>query len=160
MDDADTDLLVAFTVLGEPAPQGSKVRNRYGGIREANPRTRPWRQAVAAEAEYAMGGRPPVNSAVSVEVRYVFPRPLGHFGSGRNADLLRPSAPEHKTTAPDTEKLNRAAFDAMSGIVYRDDAQIVHSEAWKLYGSPARAEIEVRLLAHDRSPPPLPLRAA
>ena len=107
-----------------------------------------------------MGGRPPVNSAVSVEVRYVFPRPLGHFGSGRNADLLKPSAPEHKTTAPDTSKLNRAAEDAMSGIVYRDDAQIVHTDAWKLYGSPARAEIEVRLLAHDRSPPPLPLRAA
>ena len=49
-----SDMVVAFTVLGEPAPQGSKVRNRYGGIRESNPRTRPYRQAVAAEAQIAM----------------------------------------------------------------------------------------------------------
>ena len=158
--DADTDLLCAFTVLGEAAPQGSKTRTKFGGIREANPRTRPWRQAVAAEALLTMGGRGPRDEAVELLIRYYFPRPLGHYGSGRNADLLKPSAPVHKLTAPDTSKLNRAAEDAMSGIVYRDDAQIVHTDAWKLYGSPARAEIEVRLLAHDRSPPPLPLRAA
>ena len=158
--DADTDLLCAFTVLGEAAPQGSKTRTKFGGIREANPRTRPWRQAVAAEAEYAMSERLPTSGPVELLIRYYFPRPLGHFGSGRNADLLKPSAPEHKTTAPDTSKLNRAAEDAMSGIVYRDDAQIVHTDAWKFYGSPARAEIVVRLLAHDRSPPREPLRAA
>ena len=158
--DADTDLLCAFTVLGEAAPQGSKTRTKFGGIREANPRTRPYRQAVAAEAQDAMDGRAPASGPVEVCIRFFFPRPLGQYGSGRNADLLKPSAPEHKTTAPDAEKLCRAASDAMSGIVYRDDAQIVHVDAWKLYGSPARAEIVVRLLAHDRSPPPVPLRAA
>jgi Holliday junction resolvase RusA-like endonuclease len=155
----DTDLLVAFTVLGEAAPQGSKTKTRFGGIREANPRTRPWRQAVAAEALLAMGGRGPRGEPVEMRIRYFFPRPRGHYGTGRNAAVRKPSAPEHKLTAPDTSKLNRAAEDAMSGIVYRDDAQIVHTDAWKLYGSPARAEIEVRLLAHDRSPP-VPLRAA
>ena len=34
----------------------------------------------------------------------------------------------------------------MTGIVYRDDAQIVRSLAWKLYGEP-RAEIHVSELA-------------
>ena len=87
MDTVASDLLVAFTVLGEAAPQGSKTRTKFGGIREANPRTRPWRQAVAAEALLTMGGRGPRDEAVELLIRYYFPRPLGHYGSGRNAVL-------------------------------------------------------------------------
>ncbi len=160
LDDPDTAFIVAFTVLGEPAPQGSKVRNRYGGIREANPRTRPYRQAVAAEAEIAMDGNPPYSGPVEICVRFYFNRPKAHYGSGSRAEILKDSAPLLKASAPDGSKLRRLVEDALSGIAFRNDAQVVHGEDWKLYGSPARAEIEVRsLVANDRSPPAVPLHA-
>jgi Holliday junction resolvase RusA-like endonuclease len=44
---------------------------------------------------------------------------------------------------PDLSKLVRAAEDALTGIIYHDDAQIVQIEAYKFYELPERVEIEV-----------------
>src|SRR5262245_35874722 len=52
---------VTFEVHGVPQPQGSKTvaRSRAGGsyVREDNPATLPWRNAVTAAAAEAMRGR-------------------------------------------------------------------------------------------------------
>ena len=73
----------------------------------------------------------PLTGALSVSFTFFMPRPKGHFGTGKNAAAL---------------KLARAAEDAMTGIVYRDDAQIVLEHIAKAYGSPARVEIKVNTL--------------
>ena len=50
------------------------------------------------------------------------------------------------TTMPDIDKLARCALDALTGIVFRDDAQIVDLHATKRYGEPERAELTIREL--------------
>lgn len=138
---------VSFTVLGVPAPQGSKVRTKWG-MREDNPNTKPWRQAVAAEAHsHARLELPFPTGPVEVDVLLFFPRPKSHYGTGKNADLLKDSAPLWHTTKPDGDKLARALGDAMTGIVFRDDSQVAKWTIRKWYGEPARAEIVVRALA-------------
>jgi Holliday junction resolvase RusA-like endonuclease len=47
-------------------------------------------------------------------------------------------------TRPDVLKLARAAEDALTGIVWRDDSQIVHETLAKVYGEPERLEVAVR----------------
>lgn len=44
---------------------------------------------------------------------------------------------------PDVSKLIRATEDALTGIVYLDDAQIVEEHAYKFYGMPERVEIKI-----------------
>jgi len=44
-------------------------------------------------------------------------------------------------------KLARGVEDALSGILYMDDAQIVSERLTKLYGSPARVEITVTVMS-------------
>jgi Holliday junction resolvase RusA-like endonuclease len=145
-----------FTVLGTPAPQGSKTvgRTREGRNyqREDNPATGPWRQAVTAAALEAAGEleRTPVRQlagTLRLKVVFVFPRPKGHFGTGRNADRLKPSAPLYVPTRPDVDKLLRAIGDAITGVVCRDDAQIAIVHAEKHYGDPACAHVVVDELA-------------
>lgn len=46
-------------------------------------------------------------------------------------------------------KLARAAEDALTGILWRDDAQICDEVIRKRYGEPARVEIEVRTLGES-----------
>lgn len=128
---------VYFTVLGTPAPQGSKVRTQYG-MREDNPRTKPWRQAVAAEALGAMHDAL-LTGPVIVHADLYFQRPKAHYLTGG----LRENAPVWHTTKPDMDKLQRALGDAMTGIVFRDDSQICQWHVRKMYGEPARAEIMV-----------------
>ena len=144
--------MIAFKVAGVSAPQGSKTRTRWGGIREDNPATRPWREAVAWAATQAMtfhgdegtsGYQEPLTGPLELAVTFYFPRPKSHYGTGKNADRLKPTAPTWCATKPDTDKLIRAIGDAITGIVCRDDSQIVRVTAWKLYGTPA-AEITVR----------------
>lgn len=135
-----TATALRIEVPGVPAPQGSKAP--WGG--EANVRTRPWRAAVSWAALEAMreGGCQLLAGPVRVFVEFRFARPRSHYGRGRNADVLRPSAPRLVARTPDLDKLVRAVADALSGIVYRDDAQVAELRAVKLYGTPG-ATIEV-----------------
>ena len=47
------------------------------------------------------------------------------------------------TTKPDIENLSKGILDALNGIVWRDDAQIVRLEIEKWYSDQPRAEIEI-----------------
>lgn len=139
---------VSFTVIGTPAPQGSKTR--WGT--EDNPNTRPWRAAVAASASEAhtfrggggtSGYLEPLLDPVKVRADFYFPRPKHHYRTGRYAGLLKESAPLYCATTPDLDKLQRAIGDALKGVILHDDSQIVGWDATKFYGQPARAEITV-----------------
>lgn len=150
-------LICSFTVYGLPQPQGSKrvVPTRAGprSIESNEARIRPWRSAIASEAAVAMVGKQLATGPVQLRVEFVFPRPKNHFGSGKNAGTLKASAPEYVAKAPDVDKLVRAIGDSLTGVVLRDDAQIAHVNAWKRYGEPACAWVEVRSLEaieHER----------
>jgi Holliday junction resolvase RusA-like endonuclease len=144
-----------FTVIGKPQPAGSKkgfVNPKSGRviITDDAKKSRPWKQQVAGEARARMGGVPfagPVDLTVTFFVR----RPKGHYGTGRNANVLKPSAPAFPTTRPDTTKLVRAVEDAMSdAAVWGDDAQVVDQHAFKRYceaGEPERCEVTVRSMS-------------
>lgn len=134
--------MIEFTVIGTPAPQGSKTRTRWG-VREDNPATKPWRSAVAAEAAAVWNGQPLISEPVSLDVLFVFSRPKGHYRTGRFAGMLRPSAPVWCSTKPDADKLARAIGDALSGQILRDDSLIVEWLIRKVYGSPARCRIRI-----------------
>lgn len=141
----------ALTVIvyGTPAPQGSKRHVGHGVMVESSRRVKPWREDVKAAAETAIveweQHRPlpsgvgrrwePITGPVEVTVTFRFARPAGHYGTGRNADTVRPSAPAHPTGGKgDIEKLVRAVHDALTAAgVWRDDAQVVRLNAAKVW---------------------------
>lgn len=143
---ADPAAVLSFTVPGVPQPQGSK---RLLGRRlvESNDATlRPWRTSVTAHALAAPrdGVLLPFTGAVAVRVTFRFPRPGGHFGSGRNRGRLRGSAPARHRVRPDADKLVRAVCDALTDAgVWRDDAQVAELQAVKVYHDAPGAVIAV-----------------
>ena len=116
---------LTFTVLGKPAPQGSKRHVGRGVMVESSKRCKPWRQDVR---HTALDLRPDdwyanMDAAIALSVVFVFARPKSHF---RANGQLKPSAPPHCTgRIGDVSKLVRAVEDAMTGIIYNDDAQII-----------------------------------
>ena len=146
---------VRFFVPGLPRPGGSKKgfyvpKLRRVVITEDNKRSKDWRATVALVASQTV--KEPLEGPLSVRFEFRLPRPKGHFGKRG----IRPSAPEYPAVKPDTTKLIRSTEDAMSGIVWRDDAQIVSQVAIKRYAEPIGAWITV---APMNGPEKLPLEA-
>ena len=131
---------VRFWVPGVPAPGGSKrafVRNGKAHLVDDAKRNKEWRATVAQVAsEHASQT---LQGPLRMTLTFVFTRPAGHFGKTG----LRRSAPKHPTVRPDLTKLVRSTEDAMLGIVYGDDSQIVTQVALKLYGGQAGCEVVV-----------------
>ncbi len=135
-----------FFVPGIPQSQGSKTAfNRKGGGRpimiEANAKTKPWRADVreAGLAAREMGFEL-LQDCVEVGITFFFPRPKCHFNSKGALKAKSPSAPKGK---PDIDKLARAVLDALTGVCWKDDAQVVRLYVDKLYGDTPGARIEV-----------------
>lgn len=145
------DGVIRFEVPGVPAPQGNKtayvrggravlVEGRRGPARE---HFQSWRNAVASAALAARSGSELIVAPVELDVSFYFPRPKSHYGQGRNAAVVKPSAPAVHTSKPDLDKLIRTIGDAITGVLLRDDSLICQVTATKLYGD-ARAAITIR----------------
>jgi Holliday junction resolvase RusA-like endonuclease len=141
---------VSAVVYGQPQPGGSKIpgRAKSGRLftRDDNPKLKDWQRQVAQEVGRVVDGQPVLEGPLRLTLRFYLLRPKGHYGTGRNEGHVRPSAPAHPATRPDTTKLVRAVEDALTGIVWRDDAQVCEQAARKLYGEPARVELQVEPL--------------
>ena len=140
---------IEFPVYGQPQPAGSKkgfYNQRLGRVQIVDDakKSRPWKAIVTDAAVAAMEDAPLLDGPLALELVFYVPRPKGHYGTGRNAGIVRASAPEFPAVKPDVLKLARAVEDALSGIVYRDDAQIVTEFLLKRYGEPARCAVIVR----------------
>lgn len=149
---AKTPPLFTLTVYGTPQAAGSKrafswrAKDGRSGtnVTDANPKARPWKDQIAQHVGEAWGvTTPPLDGPLKIRFTFYAQRPTGHYGSGRNSDRLKPSAPPYPTSRPDALKLARAVEDALSGILYRDDSQIVTELLEKRYGTPERVEIQV-----------------
>lgn len=132
---------IEFTVHGKPQPQGSiKAFTPKGWTRPIltsdNKTLKPWRQDVATLAQIAMAGAPLEMGPVSVTISFWFSRPK----STKKSVI-------HKITKPDLDKLQRAAYDAMTGIVYKDDSQIVENHNFKTFQDAEGALITVESLS-------------
>ena len=142
---------ITLRVYGVAGPQGSKTISRWGGVRESSAKVGPWRTEVAFTARETYKGDP-ITEPVALDITFFFMRPKGHYGTGRNADKLKPSAPEHCTscTHGDLDKLCRSTFDGLAvrsgGSVIKDDSQVVRLRCDKRYADddhPPGALVEV-----------------
>lgn len=115
--------MIAFSVEGTPAPQGSKTPTRYG-FRESSKRVKPWREAVRLAAIVAgdeAGLFDTLEPPYRVDVWFYIARP-------RTTKADYPVAP----TVGDLDKLLRSTLDALkAGGLLEDDRFVVKAFATK-----------------------------
>jgi Holliday junction resolvase RusA-like endonuclease len=69
-----------------------------------------------------------------VDITFFFPRPKGHYRTGKNAGQLRDDAPDHHTSKPDRDNSDKAVLDQMTVMrFWRDDAQVCDGRIIKQY---------------------------
>lgn len=129
----ETASALVFTVRGVPVPQGSMkgfvLPSGQVAITSDNPKLKQWRKTVADTARVELWCRPgdqrqPLAGPVRLALVFVLPRPPSL--AKRIVDHV------HK---PDLDKLVRAVCDALTGVVWVDDRQVVRLHAEKEYGA-------------------------
>lgn len=127
-------------------------------ITNDNPKAKAWSSLIAEHATQALATsslQPFADGPVAIEVWFYFPRPQ-KFLTAKWASVDVPHI-----TRPDADKLLRCAKDALSKVVWRDDAMVVDAHAHKRYcaaGELPRAEITVTAVSVPAVPTKTPVR--
>ena len=122
---------ISFVVEGEP--KGQPRPRAFARMVNGVPRARVYDKGTAEEwkSQIALAARPhnkgvPIECAVRLSCRFHFARPKSHYGTGRNAAILKDSAPRFHTGRPDLDNIIKALKDALTGIrLWRDDSLVV-----------------------------------
>lgn len=129
---------ITFTIPGKPVPKG---RPRFArGFVYTPVKTRNYETLMAIKAKEAMRGRKPFEGAL-VLIMKVFRNIPVAFGKKKTIDA------EAKKILPITKSdldNHIKCVDALNGICFKDDSQIVTIIASKYYSTNPRMEIEIK----------------
>jgi len=142
---------VSIVVYCKAEPQGSKkgfivpgkggAKDRAVVVDDNKVVMRSYRQQVTREAVYELAQRnlprPMAGEHVPVELilEFVFVRPKSC-----------PKSRVWPVVKPDIDKLKRSTMDALKGVLYLDDAQVVWGSQRKVYGPIEQVNISARII--------------
>lgn len=136
-------MTITFHVDGDPQPKGSTkayyiAKLGRASVTEDNRKSRPWAALVRDAAEQEAGPEIlfPRGVPVRLTVLFTMPRPVSL--------PKRVTAPTKK---PDLDKLLRNVKDALTGVVWQDDSQVIELSSRKRYACGAERPgvvVEVR----------------
>lgn len=148
----------SFTVEGIAKTAGSKkgfpIKRASGKIGviitdDTGKAGKDWRklvQATARQAINALGVTVPMDAPCAIVIAFLIGRPKCHF---RANGLRKDNAPGHHTQKPDALKLARAIEDALTGIAYKDDAQIVDETIGKRWSMNGKSETHISIRYYE-----------
>lgn len=126
---------ITFFAAGKPETKGSARAFVIGGrarITNDNPRAKSWAGVISTAASAAYSGEL-LDGPLRIEIVFLLSRPKSHF----TKKGLRPTAPEYCDRKPDIDKLARCALDALTGVIFTDDARVVRLSSSKRYAESA-----------------------
>lgn len=126
--------MLTFTVPGAPIGKGRpRVTTRGGKFASmyTPEKTVNYEGLVAHSAKVAMAGAPLIDGPASVRMEIVCQIPASWSQKKRSAAI---AGQVHPTTKPDIDNVEKAIFDGLNGVVWRDDVQVVEVAKRKRYG--------------------------
>ena len=131
---------VVFTVEGPPQGKGRPRFRRAGNFvtTYTDQKTKTYEATIKAWAQRAMGSARPLEGPVAVDLYIRVGVPASTSKKRTEAFLQNEELPTKK---PDIDNIIKAYLDAMNGIVYKDDTQVIRLSAKKGYSLVAGVDV-------------------
>lgn len=131
-----------FVVAGPPIGKGRPKAVRQGGfVRMYTPKlTVEYETDVAFKASLVMGDMPVLETPVSMNIVAHYPIPASWSKKKQQQALAGLVIPGK----PDLDNVGKAILDALNGVVYVDDKQVVRLVMEKRYSFEPRIEVTVK----------------
>lgn len=155
------DWMGSAVVYGPAQTQGSKrgFLNKYTKrvviVDDNAKELESWRGAWIA-AMRKQRPATPIDSAVAIKILVYVRRPQAHYGSGKNAGVLKPTAPAVPPSGKDIDKVCRAILDALKMALWvTNDARVSDLEIKRRYDeAPERVWVWCWTMRSPTQPPP------
>lgn len=139
--------ILDLVIPGTPTPQGSKISNTHGGMRDPKTTVGARNFTIQFLEHRSAAGPLQIECAVAVRAWFRFKRPKYHYhpmNTRRAVPELKSDAPHWHVIEPDTDKLCRLIGDALeiSGVV-ADDKLIASWHAEKRWAETSSTRIQV-----------------
>ena len=136
-------LQIEFTVPGDPRGKGRPRFSRVGKFTKTytDPKTRMYEEKIASAARLATFPHEPLETPVAVYMEINVPIPTSYSKKRKEACLLGFEMPCKK---PDIDNCAKGVLDAMNGIIYKDDVQVIRLSLQKHYSTEPGVYIMVR----------------
>ena len=136
---------ITFTIYAEPVPK-ARARTFYnakaGRVMSYTPKkTTGFEQLISVEAAKHRPKSGLIMTGVSIEIKIFKSIPKSMSKKKRvlaEAGNLRP------TTRPDGDNYEKGIFDALKGVIWHDDGQIVDCHWQKFFSNTPRVEVEIK----------------
>jgi Holliday junction resolvase RusA-like endonuclease len=135
-------LIINFEVEGDPVPKGRPRFARRGQFVQTytDAKTIDYETHVAMKARQAIGATEPLKGALTVFLYLRYTIPASYSKKRKEACLNGVEYPKKI----DIDNVYKSITDAMNGIVYLDDSQIVEAHITKVYHEQAGVNIMVQ----------------
>ena len=130
---------ILYKLYGEPVAKGRPRFSRQG--RTYTPaKTKGYEDEVAVMAKAAMNCLEPLKTPVAVFLYVRLPIPQSYPKKRKEACLNGSEMPCKK---PDIDNIAKTYLDAMNGVIFVDDTQVVDLHVKKLYAAEAGVDVMV-----------------
>jgi Holliday junction resolvase RusA-like endonuclease len=133
---------IHFQVEGDPKGKGRPRFSRVGNFTKiyTDKQTLTYEAMIATFAKQAMGGTEPLKTPVSVFLYVRLPIPQSYPKKRKEACLNGSEKPCKK---PDIDNIAKTYLDAMNGVIFVDDTQVIDLHVKKLYAEKAGVDVMV-----------------
>lgn len=127
-----------------PKPQSRPRFTRFGRAYD-DPQMKAWRNHCQLLVANQYMGQDMLEGALRVRARFYI-KPPQYLSKVKkyHQDLLDEVIPVDKK--PDVDNYEKALYDSMSGIVFKDDGQIALHDVGKFYSLNPRIEVEIEVM--------------
>ena len=141
-------LVINFTINGTPHGKGRPRFRRFGNFVSTytDAKTKSYEALVMEAAKQAMGDNEPLESPLRFDCLIKLPIPKSYPKKRLEACL---NGSEWPTKKPDWDNVAKAVADAMNGIVYLDDTQIVIARIVKRYAAEPGVDVRISEVLDD-----------
>ena len=137
--------MIEFTVIGTPVGKGRPKFSTVNGFAVAYTpkKTESYENLVKLSVQQQQRGLKPFDKDVPLQADIIayFPIPKSTSKKKREAML---NGEIYHTKKPDADNITKSILDALNGIAYYDDSQVVYVRCKKSYSDEPRAEIIIR----------------
>ncbi|WP_079708105.1 RusA family crossover junction endodeoxyribonuclease [Paraliobacillus ryukyuensis] len=137
--------MIKFTIPGEPVAQGRPRagKTKYGKTVLYDPRkSKNYKQYIKLVASQHVPHKQ-IEGQISMHLKIYRQIPKSMTKKLRKASIDEIHRP---TTKPDCSNIAKGIEDALNGMIYKDDSQIVDLHVSKFYSENPRVEVEIKVL--------------